>query len=191
MAKGTTQIAITRFVKKMDRVAAFAGDEAFVALEEIGQAAVDHMRQTIRESGTPFSDRAEAEGLNRGPGRIRTGTMYEGIDYYDTSFGSGEIGASRLSIEFGYLDAPPSNQYPNVSYVQMQEEGFYNLFRWFSPLMKTRPDGSPFGLQKTPKPHMTEGTHALRDAQDYIRNYYRPVVARAAAKAIARRSRGA
>lgn len=183
MAKGTTQIAITRFVKKMDRVAAFVGDEAFIALDEIGQAAVDHMRQTIMDSGTAFSADAEAAGLNRGPGRIRTGTMYEGVDYRDTSIGSGDIG-SRLSIEFGYFDMPPANKW-NGSYVTLQEEGFQNDWVWRRPLTS----GGPYYDPR--HGHVTEGIHAFRDAQDYIRNYYRPIVASAAAKAIARRARGA
>ena len=189
MAKGTTQIAITRFVKKKDRIAAFTGDEAFLALEKIGEAAVEFMQERIKDSGTAFSARAEAEGLNIGPGRIRTGAMFDGVDYRETSFGSGEIG-SRLSIEFGYYNLPPANGSPE-SYVQLQEQGFEQHWKWFSPLTKTRADGSPAKLKYTGYRYDVEGIHALRDAQDYIRNYYRPVVASAASRAIARKSRGA
>lgn len=188
MARGKTQIAITRFIKKTDRLEAFASDEAFVALEELGQAAVDHMRQTIMEKGTEFSARAAAQGLNKGPGRIRTGAMYDSVNYRDTSSGSGEVG-SRLSIEFGYFNAPMAQGegWENVPYALMQENGFENLFKWHDPL--TGPKAMrPYMSGRS---RMTEGTYALRDAQDYIRNYYRPIVARAASKAIARRMRGA
>jgi hypothetical protein len=172
----------------MDRVEAFVSDEAFYALEDIGQEAVNFMRERIMDRGTEFSSRAAAQGLNRGPGRIRTGAMYESVDYRDTSFGGGEIG-SRLSIEFGYFNAPMAEGegWEDVPYALMQENGFENLFKWHDPL--TGP--------KAMRPYMsggsrmTEGTHAFRDAKDYIRNYYRPIVATAASKAIARRARGA
>lgn len=189
MAKGTTQIAITRFIKKKDRIAAFAGEEAFTALEKIGEAAVDFMQERIRSEGTAFSARAQAQGLNEGPGRIRTGAMYDSIDYWDTSFGIGEIGQSRLSIEFGYFNPPMAQGegWGDVPYALMQEQGFENLFKWHDPL--TGPKAMRpymFGGSK-----MTEGTHALRDAQNYIRNYYRPIVASEASRAIARKARGA
>jgi hypothetical protein len=172
----------------MDRLEAFVSDEAYVALEKIGETAVDIMRLTIKGKGTDFSDRAQAQGLNQGPGRIRTGAMYDSVNYRDTSSGIGEVG-SRLSIEFGYFNAPMAEGegWGNVPYALMQENGFENLFKWHDPL--TGP--------KAMRPYMsggsrmTEGTYAFRDAKDYIRNYYRPVVASAASKAIARRMRGA
>jgi len=193
MAKKTTEIAVTRFIKRMDRLEAFASDEAFDALDEIGRRATDFMRNRIESSGTEFSARAQRDGLNRGPGRVRTGAMIDGVGYRETSRGGGETG-SRLSIEFGYFDMPPSRGYPNVSYVQMQEEGFAQHWKWFGDTnlegYKKTDKGLPWGLKYTGYRYRTAGTFAFRDAKDYARNIVRPIVAGEASKAIARRMRG-
>lgn len=187
MAK-STNVAITRFIKKMDRLEAFASDEAYNALDIIGQEAVDFMQQENKnqENATAFSIDAQVAGINRGPGRIRTGAMYDSIDYWDTSFGSGETG-SRLSIAFGYRNAPMAND-GRAPYALYQDEGFFNKWVWRRPLLTNKPFYDRDGV--TGNWHNTEGIFAMRDAAYYVRNFIRPKVASAASQAIARRMRG-
>lgn len=191
MTKGT-EISITRFFKKTQRLEAFASEEGFDALDEIGRRGTDFMRNRIESSGTQFSARAQLDGLNKGPGRVRTGRMIDGINYRDTSRGTGETG-SRLSIQFGYFDTPPSRGYPNVSYVTMQEEGFEQHWKWYGSNVnsdkKTR-NGIPWGLKYVGYRYRTKGTFALRDAKEYVRNIVRPIVAGEASKKIAQRMNG-
>lgn len=181
------QVSITRFIKKMDRLEAFVSDEAYNALDVIGQEATDFMRQTNREEATYFSAEAQATGLNRGPGRIRTGAMYDSIDYWDTSVGFGETG-SRLSIAFGYRNAPMAND-GKVPYAVYQDNGFMNKWVWRRPLLLNKPFYDRDN--KSGNWHYTEGMFAMRDAAYYVRNFIRPQVASDASKAIARRMRGA
>jgi hypothetical protein len=190
MAK-TSSVSITRFIQRMDRLEAFASEEAFDALDEIGRRATDFMRNRIEGSGTAFSARAQADGLNKGPGRVRTGAMIDGVNYRETSRGGGETG-SRLSIEFGYFNTPPSRKYPNVSYVAMQEKGFEQHWKWFGDTNSGRVgrSGIPWGLRYTGFRYRTAGTFALRDAREYVQNIVRPIVAREASKKIAQRMRG-
>jgi hypothetical protein len=198
MAK-TSSVSITRFIKRVDRLEAFVSDEAFDALDEIGRRATDFMRNRIESRGTSFSARAQRDGLNRGPGRVRTGAMIDGIDYRETSRGGGETG-SRLSIQFGYFNTPPSRGYPNVSYVTMQEEGFAQHWKWYGDTNSgTYPavsfgsfsrSGVPRGLKYVGYRYRTEGTFAFRDAKEYVINIVRPIVAGEASKKIAQRMRG-
>lgn len=187
MAK-STNVAITRFIKKMDRLEAFASDEAYYALERIGEEAVDFMQQENKnqENATDFSRDAQVAGLNQGPGRIRTGAMYDSIDYWDTSVGSGETG-SRLSIGFGYRNAPMAND-GKAPYALYQDEGFLNKWVWRRPLLTNKPFYDRDN--KSNNWHMTEGMFTMRDAAFYVRNFVRPKIAREASSAIARRMRG-
>ena len=187
MAK-STQVAITRFIKKMDRLEAFVSNEAYDALDQIGKEAVYFMQQENKnqDNATYFSREAQATGLNNGPGRIRTGAMYDSIDYWDTSVGSGETG-SRLSISFGYRNAPMAND-GRAPYALYQDEGFYNKWVWRRPLNFNKPFFDRDN--KSGNWHFTEGMFAMRDAAFYVRNFIRPEIAKQASRTIAFRMAG-
>jgi len=140
----------------------------------------------IKHEGTSDSGSITFTNNNFTLGNGTDAITVDGLSY---SFGFGEIGQSRLSIEFGYFNPPMAQGegWQDVPYALMQEQGFENLFKWHDPL--TGPKAMrPYMSGGS---HMTEGTHALRDAQNYIRNYYRPIVASEASRAIARKARGA
>lgn len=181
------QVSITRFIKKMDRLEAFVSDEAYNALDVIGQEATNFMREVNKDSATYFSVDAQYAGMNIGPGRIRTGEMYDSIDYWDTSVGFGETG-SRLSIAFGYHNAPMAND-GRGPYAYYQDNSFVNKWVWRRPIANNKPFYDK--QNKSGNWHITRGMFSMRDAAEYVRNEIRPEVATAASKAIAQRMRGA
>jgi hypothetical protein len=115
----------------------------------------ERMKEYIGQRGTAFSAAARQAGVNRGPGRIRTGNMYNSV----TS--RVESGSSRTLAAFGWLRN-------FEEYFQYQETGFRNRFiAMYSSSGRLLTQGSrplvrmnPFGGYKN-----TPGMFALRDAR--------------------------
>jgi hypothetical protein len=89
-----------RLLKRLDAIPEILREEAEAFSEELGEIAVDSMQQSILRSGTDFSVAARKVGLNKGPGRYRTGAMFDSIDYRV------ESGPKLTRLVFGYLRSP-------------------------------------------------------------------------------------
>jgi hypothetical protein len=123
--------------------------------EELAKFGAERMREYVRTRGTAFSEVAQSAGINMGPGRMRTGKMYESINYRVESGGSKTIAA------FGWIQN-------FEQYFLYQELGFRNKFiAAYTPTGRliVRDGGpiirrNPFGGYKN-----TKGMFALRDAR--------------------------
>jgi hypothetical protein len=130
-------------------------EEARLMAEEVGQFGAERMRQYIKDRGTRFSAAAAAAGVNRGPGRIRTGNMYNSVD------SRVESGTAKVSSAFGWIRN-------FEQYFEYQETGFRNKFIAAytasgnlrvvngGPIIRRNPFG---GYKNTP------GMFALRDSR--------------------------
>lgn len=111
-----------RLLNRLDAIPEILREEAEAFSEELGQIAVDSMQETILRSGTDFSLAARKVGLNKGPGRYRTGAMFNSIDYRV------ESGSKITRLVFGYLRNPQD-------YFDIQEgednpkNSFRNIYR--------------------------------------------------------------
>jgi hypothetical protein len=117
------------------------------------------MKRRIEESGTDFSARAQAAGINKGPGRQRSGKMHRDVTKQV------QRGGKKTFAAFGWL-----KNFEN--YYLLQEQGFRN--RWLVG------DG---GLANFPNSlimprdgayYRTPGMFALRDARTYVRDVWLP-----------------
>jgi hypothetical protein len=122
---------------------------------ELAEFGAERMRDYVRQRGTTFSAAAQAAGINRGPGRIRTGNMYDSIG------ARSEGGKVKTLAAFGWIRN-------FEQYFIYQETGFRNRFlasydsggrlvtRNNQPVVRMNPYG---GYKNTP------GMFALRDAR--------------------------
>ena len=129
-------------------------EESRAMADEIGDFAVDEMRAIILTSGTGFSDAARAAGINKGPGRYRTGLMYNSVKHKVS------VEGSKVSARYGWIGLVRK-------YFKHQDSGFKNIFlasysgsgslRVASggPIVRKNPHG---GYKNTP------GMFALRDS---------------------------
>lgn len=127
---------------------------------ELADFGAERMRGYIKDRGTNFSSAAAAAGINKGPGRIRTGNMYDSVK------ARRESGSKKTLASFGWLGN-------FEEYFTYQEVGFKNI--WIAmysgsgnlmrgpntpvsngPIVRKNPFG---GYKKTP------GMFALRDAR--------------------------
>lgn len=130
-------------------------EESRLMAEESAKFGAERMREYIRQRGTAFSSAAQQAGVNRGPGRIRTGNMYNSVDFRV------ESGSSRVLAAFGWIRN-------FEDYFIYQETGFRNRFiAMYTPNGRLLTQGSrpivrrnPFGGYKN-----TPGMFALRDAR--------------------------
>lgn len=102
-------------------------EEAENMAEEIGQIGADTMRYKVVTSGTDFSRAAQEVGVNEGPGRVRSGALFESIDYRV------ESGPKRTRTVIGYL-------HDYQDYFLFQEEGFDNYYNasYVNGVLQTR-----------------------------------------------------
>jgi hypothetical protein len=100
MVQFSVQFETRKLINRLNAVPEILKEEAENMTEELGEIATQAMREKILSTGTDFSKAAQAVGLNKGPGRIRTGDMYNSIDYRV------ESGASITRLVFGYLHDP-------------------------------------------------------------------------------------
>lgn len=111
-----------RLLNRLDAIPEILREEAEAFSEELGQIAVESMQETITRSGTEFSAAARKVGLNRGPGRYRTGAMFNSIDYRV------ESGPKLSRLVFGYLRNP--EDYFDIQEGEDNPKGsFKNIFR--------------------------------------------------------------
>lgn len=111
-------VTFSGLTEMLDRIGAserIVNEEKTNMAYEVGEIAADAMRGKIEREGTAFSRAAQRVGLNRGPGRIRSGQLYDSIDY-EVDDVDGD-----LQTTVGYL-----NDYE--PYFEAQEVGFYT--RW-------------------------------------------------------------
>ncbi len=123
-------------------------------VEEVVKFGELEMKSNISASGTAFSQKARQAGINKGPGRYRTGEMYNAVR------SRVDQGAKTIQGAFGWLTG-------FKDYFGYQEEGFKNRF-----IANYGPSGNlitsngkpsirrnPFGGYKN-----TKGMFAYRDA---------------------------
>lgn len=155
------RINTSELLKRGNQAKKVIQEEARRMAEEAAQFGEERMKEYIRERGTRFSDAAQQAGVNRGPGRIRTGNMYNSVS------SRVESGSSRTLAAFGWLRN-------FEEYFQYQETGFRNRFiAMYTPGGRLLVQGSkpiirrnPFGGYKN-----TPGMFALRDARADVETY--------------------
>lgn len=146
------RVDFTKGQKLLRNMGQIANEEMRNTMEEMAQIGAERMKDSILSSATDFSLRAQREGLNRGPGRFRTGQMYRDVMW------RAEVGPKRFYAAFGWIKRVQD-------YYRYQETGFRNRFFWRSPLKSNRPTMRANGAYK-----MTEGMFALWDARQHIRD---------------------
>lgn len=150
-----SRIDITGILQKPGAAAKIIEEETMLMAEELAKFGSERMRQYIRERGTAFSAAAAAAGVNRGPGRIRTGNMYNSVDYRV------EAGQVKTSAAFGWI-----RNFEN--YFVYQELGFRNIYiASYTGSGKLRVAGGQPVVRKNPYGGFknTRGMFALRDAR--------------------------
>ena len=160
MARQYARIDVSELLKRGNQAKRVIEEEARNMAGELAEFGEERMKEYIRERGTPFSDAAKQAGVNRGPGRIRTGNMYNSVS------SRVESGSSKTLAAFGWLKN-------FEDYFGYQETGFRNKFiAMYSPGGKLLTQGSspivrrnPFGGYKN-----TPGMFALRDARADVEN---------------------
>lgn len=153
------RINISGLERKLASAREIIREESRLMAGELAEFGAERMREYIKQRGTKFSAAAAAVGVNRGPGRIRTGKMYDSVDARVSLVGS-NASATRVSAEFGWIRN-------FEQYFEYQETGFKNKFiaaytgagrlRLIngSPIIMR----NPFGGYKN-----TKGMFALRDS---------------------------
>jgi uncharacterized protein (DUF169 family) len=152
-------INISGLERKLASAKEIIKQESKLMAEELAEFGAERMREYIKQRGTKFSAAAAAAGLNKGPGRIRTGKMYDSVDARVSLVGSNASG-TRVSAEFGWIRN-------FEEYFEYQETGFKNNFiaaYTGSGRLRIVNGGpvimrNPFGGYKN-----TKGMFALRDS---------------------------
>lgn len=162
------RVNVTGILQRPGAIKNIIDEEARLMAEEVAKFGAERMKEYIKQRGTSFSRAAQAAGINKGPGRIRTGNMYNSVDYRV------EAGGSRVSGAFGWIRN-------FEQYFEYQEMGFRNIFiasyagsslrvagsnagrfiRAGGPIVRKNPFG---GYKNTP------GMFALRDARADVQN---------------------
>lgn len=154
MVQVRVSIDAKRVLDVLNKAPRIVDEEATKMAAEIAEFGELEMKANILTSGTPFSDRAREAGINSGPGRFRTGAMYNAVKSRVRNAGD------RILGEYGWLTGVKN-------YFKYQEYGFRNRFiaaytatgqlkvRNGSPVIRPNPFG---GYKNTP------GMFALRDS---------------------------
>ena len=156
----SVRVNISGLERKLASAKRIIKEESILMADELAKFGADRMREYIKQRGTKFSAAAASAGINRGPGRIRSGNMYNSVDHRVTSIGS-NASTSRVSAEFGWIRN-------FEQYFEYQELGFRNFFiAAYSGSGKLRVvngqpviSRNPFGGYKN-----TKGMFALRDSR--------------------------
>ena len=160
--RGQVRVDATEALKHLERVAAYFQTYEFAdAMQEVAKIGVESMQKSILSNeNAPFSSVARQLGVNKGPGRYRTGKMYNSV-------GSRlQNGPKTFKVIVGYLKGTFED------YFKYQDRGFWNKCKLeavgeaFNGRVSTGPN-APRGLhfKWRDKPKWTEGTYALRDAR--------------------------
>lgn len=160
--RGQVRVDATGAKKRLEKlVKNFQTYELSNAMQEIADIGVKSMQESIlTNEDASFSSVARQLGVNKGPGRYRTGKMYKSV-------GSRiQPGAKTFKVIVGYLKGTFEN------YFKYQDRGFWNKWKLVAvgEGYKGRISSGPnaprslhFALRDKPK--WTEGTYALRDAR--------------------------
>lgn len=151
-----------------------AYDEAQQMLDKAAKIGEENMKRLIRERGTQFSKRAQSEGINKGPGRIRTGLMYDSVS------SRVEVGPKRINATFGWIDR-------FEKYFSYQETGFQNL--WYSLKLRSGrifQKNGRVAVGKRRTPIWTNGMFALWDSRIRVQTHLPKLAEDAAAKIVRR-----
>tara|TARA_R110000803_G_scaffold142393_1_gene208686 strand:- start:526 stop:1080 length:555 start_codon:yes stop_codon:yes gene_type:complete len=154
----SVSINVDGLLKKANSIKRIVTEETVAMSGEIVEFGENEMKAIILTSGTPFSDAARSAGINKGPGRFRTGQMYNAVKSRVT------VSGNSVSAEYGWLGKIRK-------YFLYQEYGFRNKFIASysgsgvlrvdsgSPVVRRNPNG---GYKNTP------GMFALRDSQKSV-----------------------
>ena len=172
------RVDYTAAVMKLALIDDAAFEEAEAMVTKATQIGEENMKRLIQQRGTRFSQMAQSEGINKGPGRIRTGNMYDSVS------SRVEVGPKKIFASFGWV----KNFEPYFSY---QETGFRNL--WYS--LKTKSGNlwyknGKLGVGRRRTPVWTQGMFALWDSRIKVKSDSPRLVDEATAK-IYRRVNGA
>lgn len=153
MARASVRINISGALKKIQGAEDIIREESIKMAAEIAKFGEDEMKSNILASGTPFSQKARQAGINQGPGRFRTGKMYEAVK------SRVESGGQRVRSAFGWLDEVED-------YFRYQEYGFNNKrFAVYDGSGNLKVENGEPVLKPATFPRRTEGMFALRDAR--------------------------
>jgi hypothetical protein len=124
----------------------------------------ENMKRLIQQRGTPFSSIAASQGLNKGPGRVRTGTMLDSVS------SRVEAGPKRIYASFGWIKN-------FEQYFSYQETGFRNL--WYALKSKNGRlwyKNGRLGVGKRRTPIWTPGMFALWDSRIRVKTHMSKLV---------------
>ena len=153
MVSASARIDISRALRKLTGAEQIIREEAIKMAGEIAKFGEDEMKSNILASGTAFSQRARQAGINQGPGRYRTGKMYNAVK------SRVEAGGKNVRAAFGWLGQVED-------YFLYQEDGFNNkFFAIYTPGGKLKVEGGQPVLKPADFPRRTKGMFALRDAR--------------------------
>lgn len=153
MVSAFARIDISSALRKLNGAERIIREEAIKMSEEIAKFGEDEMKSNILASGTPFSQKARQAGINQGPGRYRTGNMYNAVKSRVLS------GGKTVRAAFGWIEEVED-------YFRYQEGGFNN--KWFAIYGRggdLKVNGGRPALKPADFPRTTKGMFALRDAR--------------------------
>lgn len=156
MAKSArVNINLSGIERKTKRIKQIVREEQLKMAQEVAEFGELEMKSNILASGTPFSQRARQAGINKGPGRYRTGNMFDSV----TS--RVQAGPKVIRAAFGWLDN-------FEKYFEYQELGFKNKFRGvYTEGGRLQVEGGEPVVERIPfgGSRPTKGMFALRDAR--------------------------
>jgi hypothetical protein len=169
LGPGYTVINDTRLQRKLGTVVKATNDEMYAALDELAKIGRDEMRHIVETSGTNFSRFRASKGVGS-TGRIRSGKMYDSIGLRH------ERGPKVMRVTIGFIRGTIEK------YFKLQDQGFTNVWRFFSFGKGTSGPNAPQGFKfvhwrtlkkRNPEdenahPVKTQGMFALRNAKEAI-----------------------
>jgi hypothetical protein len=130
--------------------------EADAMLEKAGKMGEDNMKRLIEKRTTPFSEWAISEGVNKGPGRKRTGKMYDSVTHRV------ERGPKKIFVSFGWIK-------DFEKYFSYQETGFMNKFKGIRTKSGKMLQNGGQPVVKYGRMKWTNGMFALFDSRTLIK----------------------
>ena len=148
------EVDIKKALDRVDAIPSILQQEAESMAAEVAEFGENEMKAIILTSGTPFSDAARRAGINKGPGRFRTGQMYNAVKSRVRNAGQ------EVFAEYGWIGQIRK-------YFIYQEQGFRNRFiASYTPSGALRTSGTEPIIRKNPNGGYknTPGMFALRDS---------------------------
>jgi hypothetical protein len=158
MGSAFARVNVSGALKKLQGLEKIIQEEAINMSREIAEFGELEMKSNILASGTPFSQKARQAGVNKGPGRYRTGAMYNAVS------SRVEAGPKQVRAAFGWIK--------NLEqYFLFQERGFRNKFAAnYGPGGALLTSGGQPSVKPAKFPRTTRGMFALRDARQTVVN---------------------